>query len=93
MATDTPDLTQLELDTRTQLPAEWLALLARHPRESWPAHPRIGMTAQFWLERHAAFRQLGAMLEQATQRFLGGGFASEDFQNWFAPASSCCCRN
>lgn len=75
----------LDLDRRRGLPAEWLALLERHPRAAWGGHPDLGATAEFWLERHAAFRRLGAMLEEATQRFRGGGLAAIDFQDWFAP--------
>lgn len=74
-----------DLDTRPALPDEWLALLRRHPRDSWAAHPRLGGTAAFWLERHAAFRSLAAALDEATQRFHGGGLAAEDFAAWFAP--------
>lgn len=86
MSSDSPPpLDTLDLDTRRALPAEWLALLRRHPRDGWAAHPRLGATAAFWLERHAAFRQLGAALEEATQRFRGGGLAAADFAAWFAP--------
>ena len=85
MVSDDP----LDIDRRTGLPAEWFALLRRHPREDWQGNARLGMTAQFWLDRHAAFRSLGEALEQATQRFLGGGPGSgwdpEDFQAFFAP--------
>jgi hypothetical protein len=75
----------LDLDHRTGLPAEWFALLRRHPREDWQGNARLGMTARFWLDRHAAFRQLGEALEQATQDFLGGTTAAAEFQAWFAP--------
>ena len=89
MTSDDTAAEALSLDTRDGLPGEWLALLERHPRAGWPGHPGLGMTAQFWLERHAAFRRLGAALEEATQKFRGGGLAApgnaEDFQAWFAP--------
>jgi len=89
MAPDDTATETLALDTRNGLPAEWLALLQRHPRAGWPGHPGLGMTAAFWLERHAAFRSLGAALEEATQKFRGGGLATagsaDDFQAWFAP--------
>jgi len=75
----------LDLDTRGGLPAEWFALLRRHPRDGWQGNARLGMTARFWLDRHAAFRSLGEALEQATQRFLGGGLPPEDFQAFFTP--------
>ena len=85
MAPDSPDFDSLDLDRRDGLPGEWLALLRRHPRAGWPGHPGLGATAEFWLERHAAFRGLGAALEEATQRFRGGGRGPDDFQAWFAP--------
>ena len=89
MISDNTAAEALGLDTRDGLPGEWLALLQRHPRAGWPGNPGFGMTAAFWLERHAAFRSLGAALEEATQGFLGGGRAApgsaEDFQAWFAP--------
>jgi len=75
----------LDIDRRTGLPAEWFALLRRHPRDGWQGNARLGMTARFWLDRHAAFRALGDTLEQATQRFLGGGVDAEDFQAFLAP--------
>jgi hypothetical protein len=80
----------LDIDRRQELPGEWLILLARHPRAGWQKPGALGMTAAFWLERHGAFRKLGDSLEQATQRFLGGGSGgggveAEDFQNFFAP--------
>ena len=50
----------LDLDPRNGLPAEWLVLCERHPRDGWQAGKRLGMTAQFWLDRHDAFRKFGA---------------------------------
>jgi len=85
MAPDTYDRDPLDLDTRGGLPAEWLLLLQSHPRAGLAAHKRLGATAGFWLERHDAFRQLGAALEEATQRFRGSGLAADDFAAWLAP--------
>jgi len=85
MAPDSPDTDILDLDRRAGLPAEWLYLCERHPRARWPGHAGLGMTAQFWLDRHDGFRRLGAALDQATQRFLGGGQQADDFQGWFVP--------
>lgn len=75
----------LDIDTRSGLPAEWLALLGHHPRADWGDHPNLGVTARFWLDRHAAFRALGRELQQRAKGFQGGGVAAEDFQNWFTP--------
>ncbi len=81
----TADHDLLDLDLRSGLPAEWLALLARHPRAGWGDHPNLGMTARFWLDRHAAFRRLGGELQKRGEGFQGGGVDAEDFQQWFAP--------
>ncbi|MGF1631269.1 MAG: hemerythrin domain-containing protein [Kiloniellaceae bacterium] len=80
-----PERDALDLDSRSILPAEWLALRERHPRAGWQADSRLGMTAQFWLERHDAFRRLAAALQQMTGRFRGGGLDPEDFSAGFAP--------
>lgn len=79
------DSLDLDLDRRRALPGAWLALLQRHPRANWRAHARLGATAAFWLERHAAFRRLGAAIEAETQRFHGGGLPAADFAAWLAP--------
>jgi hypothetical protein len=81
----TSDPDPFALDARNALPAEWLALLQRHPRAGWADHPNLGMTARFWLDRHAAFRGLGRDLQKRAEGFQGGGVALEDFQTWFAP--------
>lgn len=73
-----------DLDQRQGLPAELLFLLLRHPRDAWSGG-RLGVTAQFWLERHAAFRQLGEALQQRADAFLGQASEAEDFRDWFAP--------
>ena len=90
MTPDTPDdppkdplNDPLDIDRRSGLPAEWLALLRRHPRAGWQEAGKLGMTADFWLSRHDAFRRLGDKLDEATQRFLGGGIPPEEFQAWF----------
>jgi len=79
-----PDL-NLDLDQRDGLPDELLFLLERHPRAGWQSDGGLGMTAQFWLERHAAFRQLGQALQAQAEAFRHGGTAPEDFQARFAP--------
>ncbi len=78
-------LDPLDLKRRDGLPAEWLALLSRHPRDQWPGNPRLGMTAQFWLDRHQAFRQLGQALQDSVAAFGAGRSAPEDFQAGFVP--------
>ena len=75
----------LDLDRHQGLPRELLFLLRQCPRENWQETTRLGMTAQFWLERHAAFRQLGEALQQRADAFLGTATDAENFEDWFAP--------
>ncbi|WP_193369418.1 hemerythrin domain-containing protein [Pelagibius marinus] len=75
----------LDLDRRNGLPAEWLTLLSRHPRSSWQSPGTLGMTAQFWLDRHQAFRQLGQALQDSIEALRAGRSAPEDFQAGFVP--------
>lgn len=74
-----------DLDRRQGLPGELLFLLEQHPRAGWQDRDGPGMTAQFWLDRHAAFRQLGRALQDEAEAFRHGGTAPEDFQARFAP--------
>ena len=58
-SSDRPDaLTELSLGTRTALPETLRVLVKALPQEAWAEHPNFGGMTQFWLERHAAFRQL-----------------------------------
>lgn len=69
----------LDLDHRAGLPAELLFLLERYPRSAWTGHAGLGMTAQFWLDRHAAFRRLGKALQDDVAAFRQGRRAVADF--------------
>jgi iron-sulfur cluster repair protein YtfE (RIC family) len=75
----------LALDTRTGLPQDLRFLLERYPREVWPGHANLGAMAQFWLQRHDMFRELGGALQTATTEFREGRAGVEAFQRWFAP--------
>ena len=46
------------LDARAGLPEGLGALLSRHPREGWRAHPEFGPLTTFWMERHVMFRRM-----------------------------------
>lgn len=78
------DLDKLALAQRSGLPAEWLFLLAQHPRSGWSDDANLGMTARFWLDRHAAFRQLGTALRDSVEDLRHGRTPAEDFQAPFA---------
>jgi Hemerythrin HHE cation binding domain len=73
------------LDTRTGWPQDLRVLIEQYPREVWPGHGNLGQMAQFWLQRHDGFRELGRALQTATGDFRGGLIAPRDFQGWFAP--------
>lgn len=75
----------LDLDSRAGWPGEMLALLRRHPRESWEGHPNLGAVATFWLRRHAMFRELGAALTAAARARRDDAAPPDTFRRWFAP--------
>ena len=75
----------LSLAAREGWPPELRALIERYPRESWSGHDNLGQMAQFWLSRHAMFRELAAMIEDATARFRDGKLVPQEFAQYFAP--------
>ncbi|WP_295813543.1 hemerythrin domain-containing protein [uncultured Nitratireductor sp.] len=81
--TDLPEA--LKLETRTGLPADLRYLVDKYPREGWWEHPNLGEMAQFWLQRHDMFRELGGMLKTSAGDYREGKLAPHDFAAWFAP--------
>lgn len=75
----------LDLQSRLGWPPELRVLLERYPREVWTGHANLDEIAQFWLDRHASFRQLGAALSKATGDFREGLLQPEEFRRFFAP--------
>jgi len=75
----------LALDTRSGWPADLRLLVDRYPREVWTGHANLGAMAQFWLQRHEMFREIGAALDQATATFRAGTATTQDFRAWFPP--------
>jgi len=75
----------LSLDARAGWPAELRLLADRYPREQWEGHANLGAMAQFWLQRHDMFREIGAALEDATKAFREGTATAADFRAWFPP--------
>ena len=73
------------LATRTGLPEDLALLVARYPREVWSGHANLGEMATFWLSRHAMFRDIGMMLDEAADRFHGGIIDAHQFGQFFAP--------
>ena len=60
------------LGVRTGVGDEIAAFRARFPRAVWPQHPNLGDTARFWLQRHAMFREFGAVLGDAATGLRDG---------------------
>jgi iron-sulfur cluster repair protein YtfE (RIC family) len=55
---------------RPALDEELRFLLRRHPRAGWATRADLGALAQFWLQRHRAFRDLDATLRSGSQAAL-----------------------
>jgi len=75
----------LDLDRRSGLPDDLRFLLERYPREQWMGHANLGQMAQFWLQRHKMFRELGGALHEAMHEFREDRIPAPEFQQWFAP--------
>ena len=75
----------LALDTRTCWPADLRLLADRYPREVWEGHANLGSMAQFWLQRHDMFRELGGLLEGAIAEHREGKITPDAFARFFAP--------
>lgn len=75
----------LDLEHRAGLPDDLKVLLEKYPREVWHDHRNLGETARFWLDRHNMFRELGAILQNATGEFREGRLATNDFRGFVAP--------
>jgi hemerythrin-like domain-containing protein len=74
---------EFALDRRSGWPADLRVLIDRYPREVWTGHANLGAMAQFWLQRHAMFREIAAALEQATAAFRDGTASAQDLRAWF----------
>lgn len=75
----------LALAKRLGLPDDLKVLIERYPRETWDGHANLGEMARFWLSRHGMFRELGAMLDDAGERFRAGETDAHQFAGFFAP--------
>jgi len=73
----------LALSARAGWPEPLRFLAERYPREVWPGHANLGAMAQFWLDRHGMFRELGAALQAGTAELREGSIAADRFQGWF----------
>ena len=79
---------RFDLFERAPLGNDIAVLLARYPREVWPEHRNLGHTAQFWLQRHGMFRELGEMMKAGAVEFAEGRVAANAFMGWLGPRLS-----
>jgi len=80
--------TELALDARTALPADYAFLLPAHPRSTWESHPNNGQWCQFWLARHTMFREFGEGLRDACEKLEFAQVDPQGFHDWFMPRAS-----
>lgn len=75
----------LPLNAREGLPDDLCFLLKKYPREDWRTHKNLGQMADFWLQRHDMFRELGGMLNDANSHFREGKIGADQYQSFFVP--------
>jgi iron-sulfur cluster repair protein YtfE (RIC family) len=68
MTNDQNDM--LALGVRDGLPDALRVLVREFPKTGWQSHPNFGQMVQFWLQRHAMFRQLLEVLESDVQAVM-----------------------
>jgi hypothetical protein len=79
------DIESLALASRSGWPDDLRVLLERYPREQWEGHANLGDMAQFWLSRHAMFRELSGMVEGITAQFRSGELPAADLPRQLVP--------
>lgn len=79
------DTDALALARRSGWPDDLRALLARFPRGQWQGHANLGEMAQFWLSRHAMFRELSGMIADIEARFRGGTLPAAELPQLLVP--------
>lgn len=79
------DTDALALARRSGWPDDLRALLQRFPREQWQGHANLGEMAQFWLSRHAMFRDLSRMIADIEVRFRDGTLPAAELPQLLVP--------
>lgn len=74
-----------ELETRLGLPEDLKLLIEKYPREVWQSHENLGQMAQFWLQRHDMFREMGRILTGAISDWREGKTDAKGFAGFFMP--------
>lgn len=69
--------------SRTGLPDDLTYLIERYPRDQWADHQNLGEMAQFWLQRHDMFRELGGMLRTSVSDYREGRLEAQPFAAFF----------
>jgi iron-sulfur cluster repair protein YtfE (RIC family) len=71
-------------DRLAALGEELRVLVRRHPRATWATHPDLGELAQFWLQRHALFRQVDGLLRGGIEAALADSTEAAELNPWLA---------
>lgn len=66
------ELAALALDEREGWPDKLRVLADAYPREIWMSHKNLGGMAQFWLQRHDMFRELGSVINSCMAEYREG---------------------
>ncbi|MFW2588700.1 hemerythrin domain-containing protein [Sagittula sp. SSi028] len=69
--------TYYDLTDRRGLPENLILLLDSFPREAWAEHPNFAGLVAFWLDRHAMFRKLCAMMGQEAEQAVDGTMSAQ----------------
>ncbi|MFK7746479.1 MAG: hemerythrin domain-containing protein [Roseobacter sp.] len=70
---------ELALGVRVRLPDALRVLVDAYPRATWESHANFGQLVQFWMQRHAMFRQLVQVLRDDAQGFVNQQIAFQDY--------------
>ena len=74
-------MSETHLLHRASLPSEMKHLLIDYPRTDWHAHSNFAHFAEFWLQRHQLFRELGSKLIALSQSLLDKKIDQSDYQS------------
>lgn len=69
----------LDLTKRQGLPDALRVLAEAYPRADWQAHANFGDMVQFWMQRHAMFRQLVDLLRGDARALISNDLSFEDY--------------
>ena len=65
---------------RNSMPSELKTLLLDYPRADWERHPNFTDFSDFWLQRHAMFRELGMRLIHLSRLMLDKDIDEREYQ-------------